>query len=99
MPFTHADVCGIFSFFERSSPSLPPTRPVFSRYVSIGCDAEQLQHAVALEPVGEREERVRAGHAQELALLGGAAGRRAGGLAEHEVRGGLLLVQLAPRPG
>ena len=37
------------------------------------------------------------GHPQELALLGGAAGRRAGGLAEHEERGRLLLVQLRDR--
>ena len=28
---THADVSGILSFFERSSASLPPTRPVLSK--------------------------------------------------------------------
>ena len=55
---------------------------------------EQLQDAIALQPVREREERVRPGDAQEDAGLGGAAGARARGLAEHEVRGGLLLREL-----
>ena len=31
MPFTQAEVWGIFTFFERSSSFPPPTRPVFSR--------------------------------------------------------------------
>src|SRR5919106_6367151 len=45
---------------------------------------EQLEEAVALQVVREREERVRARDAEELALLGGAPGGRPGRLPEHE---------------
>src|SRR5881396_3104157 len=75
MPFTIADECLILTFFERSSSSGPPTRRVFMK---------QLEEAVALEIVRHREERVRAGNAQELARLLGAARARSLGLAEHE---------------
>src|SRR6476619_7193883 len=50
---------------------------------------EQLEEAIPLEVVREREERVRARDAQELALLVRAARRRARGLAQHEERRGL----------
>ena len=58
---------------------------------------EQLQEAVALVVVVHREERVGARDAQELALLVLAAGRGAGGLAEHEEGRGLRALQLGHR--
>src|SRR5919198_3265178 len=60
---------------------------------------DELEEAVALEIVGEREERIRSRHAEELALLGGAAGGGSGRLAEHEERGGLRAFELRNRGG
>src|SRR5207249_12252131 len=84
-------------------PPHPPTHPFPTRRSSDlshparvqqehldGMGRQQLEDAVALEPVRQGEERVGPRHPQELALLGLASGRGAGGLAEHEVRGGLL---------
>src|SRR5512132_4154178 len=58
---------------------------------------EQLEDPVALQAVRQREEGVRAGDPQELAGLGRASGGGAGRLAEHEVGGGLLLIELGDR--
>jgi hypothetical protein len=91
--FSTAEECGIFTFFDRSSSALPPTRPGVHEVDLDRVAVEQLEEPVALQPVPEREERVGAGHAQELALLRLAAGAGPGGLAEHEVRGGLGLGQ------
>ena len=55
---------------------------------------QQLQQAVALQTVGQREERVRSRHTQELAFLGGTSRGGARGLTEHEERRRLLLGQL-----
>jgi hypothetical protein len=71
-----------------------------SRVEQVGLDRmrrEQLEDPIALEPVGEREERVRAGDPEELARFRGAPRRGPGGLAEHEVRRRLLLVELGYR--
>jgi hypothetical protein len=54
---------------------------------------EQFQHPVAHVGHVAGEERVGARDAQELALLVLAAGRGAGGLAQHEVRSGLCPVE------
>ena len=58
---------------------------------------EQLEQPIALKAMGEREERVRPRDAEELPVLGGAAGRGAGRLTEHEVGGPLLLGEFGDR--
>src|SRR5436309_12138564 len=58
---------------------------------------EQLEQPIALQTMGEREERVRARDAEELPLLCDAAGRGARRLTEHEVGGPLLLGELGDR--
>src|ERR1700686_4283697 len=75
------------TFLLRSSPSGPPTRPVLSRYTW------KLDESIALLVVEQREERIGAGHTEELSLLLLAARRRPLRLAEHEVEGGLLAIQ------
>jgi hypothetical protein len=58
---------------------------------------EQLEQPVGLGGVVLEPERVGAGHAQVLAGLGGATGRGALGLTQHEVVGGLLGLELGHR--
>ncbi len=62
-------------------------------HLEVGHRLEELEEAIPLHGVVVEEERVGPRDAQVLARLGGAAGRGALGLAEHEVRGRLLPAQ------